>query len=166
MRGWVTGLPQPFGTATLKILTQSQRDILRRFLALMLACSMAACAHPLTHVDPETIIGGVDFRAHSRKGFLFTPNAYPGEFEAVGMVTVTMYAEANASRSGPNGSNWVWEYSALAPQDALTEIRKRATALGADAISNTTLRAVTRTVGGAAIPGIEVSGFAIKRSKP
>lgn len=131
----------------------------RRVALAMCSLVTLGCASMRTHYESETIVTGVDFREHTREGFLFSPNAYAGAFEAVGMVTVSMFPEAT----------WVqkqqkWVTAPLKLADVLVEARKSAATLGADAIVNVSFRSLSKGYTWGVISGVEVSGFAIKRS--
>lgn len=64
--------------------------------------TVTGCAPRIRHVPQEVLVSGVDLRAHTREGFLFSPNAYTGQFEAVGLVTVSVYAEARVPAQSKN----------------------------------------------------------------
>jgi hypothetical protein len=108
-------------------------------------------------------MGGVDFSAHTREGFLFTPNAYTGPYESLGMVYVTMHAEGNLEEVDRRTGMKAWVFKEISVQDALTETRRRAVAMGANALANFNVHSSPKLIGSLTIPGIEVSGFAIKR---
>lgn len=136
------------------------------FFAIVL--SLAACAPGLKRIEPEVRVTGLDFREHTREGFLFSPNAYPGDFESIGVVAVAVFAEGERVTGGASfagGPSTTWRFIPVDAQGALTEARKRATALGANALVNVQVRDVAKAVGLVSVPGVEVSGFAIKRAK-
>lgn len=132
-------------------------------LVLTVITATGACSS-LTHIPPVTTSSAIDFRSHARQGFLFSPNAYSGEFAPVGLVTVTLYAEGHLGQSAAGVRPWVFTEPPV--QDAVAEARQRAAAMGANALVNFSVRRVFRSVGSASVPGVEVAGFAIIRAVP
>lgn len=141
------------------------RSLVSSATILSLAAFATGCAPVLTHIPPETVARGIDFRPHTRDGFLFSPNAYSGAFDPIGLVTVTVFAEGDKKLNKYNAEEW--RFSAVGADEALAEARKQAAALGADAIVNVVLSATTKSIaeraGAVIVPGIELRGFAIKR---
>jgi hypothetical protein len=138
-------------------------------VALFLAAIVSgACAPAIESIDAGVEVRAVDLRPHSREGFLFSPDAYPGPFEAVGLVTVTLYASAEwrEGTDGFGGRTANWYFGPLSLDTAISRARVAATALGADALVSVTLRPTSKTAAAnnlPSLPGIEVSGFAIVR---
>lgn len=128
---------------------------------LFLLLTLGGCASTVNHVDPLTVAAAVDFTPYTRRGFLFTTETYPGPYEAVGIISVTRYAGGH--RVPGVTTDYVWQFDPVPVAEVLDSMYARATALHADALTKFTLRTVTRPGPGTDVPGIEVSGFAIRR---
>ena len=50
------------------------------------------------NVSKTAIVNGYDFTKYSAKGFLFTPESYNGEYEAVGIIEISLYPEVTEGR--------------------------------------------------------------------
>ncbi len=122
---------------------------------------LEACSPGVTHVAPVTIVSGIDFTRYTQRGFLFTPEVYDGPYEAVGLITVTRYAEGRFNQETAS-----WDFDPISVRDVVDSIYARATAIGADALMRFHLENVMGPPAAArlpATPGLEVSGFAIRR---
>jgi hypothetical protein len=121
---------------------------------------------------------GYDFRPYTEQGFLFTPEKYLGEYEAVGLVDIVYVPEIIKSSSEgrpPNRDGYRiitsgtaagggYYYVEIPDTDRLiAELYDLASGLGADALTNFNMATETLFNGGVSIPTIKVSGFAIKR---
>jgi uncharacterized protein YbjQ (UPF0145 family) len=132
------------------------------FATCLLLVSFVAC-NRLTYIPPSTAVTGIDFTPYTAQGFMFTPEMYRGDYESVGVINVAMQAEGKLVRKDRSGTS-EWEFSELKIDDVVREAHKRAVAMGANAVVNFTVKASPRTVGTVSVPGIEVTGFAIKRT--
>lgn len=136
-----------------------------RLAVLAVAVSLNGCSH-LTHIAPATTVASIDFRTYAKDGFLFSPNAFVGDFDPIGMMTVSLSAEGKVVVA-PEG-NKVWEFTPIDAQLGLRQMRDRVVALGGNAVVSLTIRSTTanQVDGGYVIvvPGLEVSGFAIHRT--
>lgn len=136
---------------------------------------------PLAHIPPRVIAAGVDFTPFTARGFLFTPERYPESYESIGVITITIWPEANREvRSGrrvrrggqdtPAVEIGDWVIEPITIQDALESMYERASEMGADAVVNLEISRVVEEYASSllttlVLPGIEVSGFAIKRQQ-
>ena len=144
-----------------------------RYLTALLAALLLVGCSQATHIPAETNVTGVNLRPLTEAGFLVTPGDYTGgEFEAMGIISVTVWPEANkvpidkareGGYSAPANTPEVWVQEPVTMQQALEETKQRATAMGADALTHFNVKSVTRNVEGASLDGVEVSGFAIDR---
>jgi hypothetical protein len=94
---------------------------------------------------------------------MFTPEMYRGDYESVGVINVTMQAEGRLVANPKTGAN-EWQFSELRIADVVKESHRRAVEMGANAVVNFSVKAAPRLVGTVTVPGIEVNGFAIKRT--
>lgn len=107
-----------------------------------------------------TTVTGVDLTRYAAKGFYFSDESYPGPHEAVGIIAVAQYAAARYSTDS------AWLFTPVRAQDVIDTVYARAVKFGADGFVRMTFRPVVRQVegpGAPAVPGLEVSGFAIRR---
>jgi hypothetical protein len=135
---------------------------LRVILAISVLACTAAC-RPLKYIAPATSVTGIDFTPYTAQGFMFTPEMYRGDYESVGVINVIMQAEGNLVGDPRRGGS-EWQFSELNVGDVVKEAHKRAVAMGANALVNFSVRSASRLVGTVTVPGIEVTGFAIKRT--
>jgi hypothetical protein len=153
----------------------------------ILLFTVASCTvqmKELTRVEGYTIMNKIDFRKYSDKGFLITPEKYPGEYHAIGMIDFikmpgavyvkrTKLDENNKPVTPEFGhpaeieKNWVPENINM--DAVLEELYKQCVALGADAIINFNVEPNSVLHGGISNPvtieGVRITGFAIKRGK-
>jgi hypothetical protein len=145
-----------------------------RYFAFTACLLLLAGCSRTTHIPAETNVRGIDLRPLTEAGFLVTPGDYTGgQFEAMGIVTVTVWPEANrlsASEAESQGvdadtkRSYVWVEDEITMQDALEKTRQAATEMQADALTHFDVTRVTRMESGVELEGIEVSGFAINRA--
>lgn len=121
---------------------------------------LEGCPPAVTHVAPVTIVSGIDFTRYTQRGFLFTPEVYEGPYDAVGLITITRYAEGHFSNETAR-----WEFDPIPVRDVVDSAYARASAIGADALMRFHLENVMApaTAKLPPTPGLEVSGFAIHR---
>lgn len=94
---------------------------------------------------------------------MFTPEMYRGDYESVGVINVIMHAEGKLV-ANPKTGMAEWQFSVLRVDDVVREAHKRALEMGANAVVNFSVKAAPKLVGTVTVPGIEVTGFAIKRT--
>ena len=128
---------------------------------ILLTCVLSGC-RTVKHIPPTTVVTGIDFTPYTAQKFMFTPEMYRGDYESVGVINVSMHAEGNLIPNARTGRH-EWVFSPLLIDDVVREAHKRAVAMGANAVVNFSVKAAPTVVGTVTIPGIEVSGFAIKR---
>jgi len=123
---------------------------------------LGGCVSSVTQVSPETIVSAIDFTPYTQRGFLFTPEVYEGPYEAIGLITVTRYAAGHYATDMAR-----WEFDPIPVRDVLDSVYARAMAMGGDALMRFRLENVVApaAVRLPATPGLEVSGFAIRRRK-
>ena len=142
-----------------------------QYLSLVLVVGFLAwgCqSSEISYIPAETEAYGYDFREYSAEGFLFTPYDYEGDYQSVGMVTFIAWPEAEkveASRKVQQrtGKTEVWRVGEVTPSEAINEAYQKASQMGADALIHFEVNSTSKTVAGAELSGIEVSGFAIDR---
>lgn len=167
--------------ARLRLLIDRMIQPLTMRLATLVALfALAGCAPrtPMT-LPGVTNVETLDFRPFAQQGFLFAPGDYSqGDYEPIGIVTVTAWPPATRRdlrvSAGSEGRlinlGWDWQIDYVDPQTTLGEMHRRAVALGADAVVDFTATAVVQTLSAGdeivTIPGVRLSGFAIRRTTP
>ncbi len=144
-------------------------------IVLFVLLLTSGCASSnITSIPPAVEVSGFDLRPFSERGFLFTPTTYSGEFDAIGIVNVTIWPGAEKKEvrrksitrntsTRRKATETIWVIDEIDSNDALERAFQEATALGADALINFAVQSRTRNVAGTTLNGIEISGFAIKR---
>lgn len=134
-----------------------------RPFALAVALLSAAACGGVRHIPPESYVSGIDFRPHSADGFLFSPNPYTAAHDVIGLVTVGMKAELNLV-PGRNGFQ-VWKETPIPVDTILARAKARVLELGGNALVNFTIRRTSDAYNEyLSVPGVEVTGLAIKRT--
>lgn len=138
---------------------------MKNYLILLAFILLAGCAS--TKPSDEIIYTtGFDFSKYTEQGFLITPESYLGEYQSIGLISVTLWPavieEKSVTKEGrPSGSSW--HIGELNVTKAIDEIYEQADNMGADAIINFSINSIERNNGILKVPGAEISGFAIKR---
>ena len=134
-------------------------------LALILTLG---CSGTLKRIPSVTVVSGVDLARYSSRGFFFSTEPYVGPHETMGLVAVTSYAEMHQEKveRAMFGSEWITTPVPL--QTVVDTVYARAVSMGADAFVKFEFHSVTlpATADHPAIPGIEITGVAIKRRNP
>lgn len=151
---------------------------MKNFIAISSLLLIIGCAstQPIEW-DTDLRTSGYDFREYTEQGFLFTPEIYNDQYDAIGLIEIT-YVPKVLKPSGqgqpPNVPGYRIQsvftnqfYVEIPKTDRLIkEMYDRATDMGADALSN--FRITNETIynnGTIPIETIKVSGFAIKRTR-
>jgi len=118
---------------------------------------------------------GYDFTEYTKKGFLFTPEQYLGEYESIGILEVEIYPDIKeGKKQGSNqygtsnyGENTEWLYNLVQTKEVLDSLYSIGKRMGADAVVRLEITDAARERSGFMypIPGKRASGFAIKRKK-
>ncbi|MFH5832638.1 hypothetical protein [Halalkalibaculum sp. DA384] len=142
------------------------------FFVIILSFMASSCAGPETVARDEVVnVTGYDFSEYTDQGFLITPEQYLGEYQSIGLITLTQWpAVRKTTRRIPDsdsntGYRTVEEFY---PEDinvekAIDEIYKVANEMGADAIARFDVTSTSGMNGDLRVQGVEISGFAIKR---
>lgn len=137
------------------------------------------CAPVLpTQIDRVESMTVIDFREYSLKGFLFTPEGFPGKYESVGLIDFWVaegakwkVEETKIGRYA--GGDLVdryasWEYEGTDIQKLVDLIYQRCDEMGANALINFRITRGVETKGHSSRPAVvrtyHVQGLAIIRS--
>ena len=139
-------------------------------LACVILFVISGCAtprEPMT-IPASTEIRGYDFREYDE--FLFTPGDYSGEYDAIGIVTFSVWPRAEYKDSlyfhdsGFNERRMMWAVGQVNTDNAIRTAHDRAVEMGADALTHFNIGTISRQLpNGGSMDGIEVSGYAIDR---
>lgn len=143
------------------------------FLVVSLSCLLLSCSLP-DRVQRQVVAKGFNFSPYTAKGFLFTPLLPSGEYESIGLVSVSIQPEIVRGKEGevaPKGYAGAWYggrrywVEDVKPGDVIEEMYKKATDMGADALTQFlfTPENIRTDEGGLPVTVFKVSGFAIKR---
>ena len=149
---------------------------------LFLAVFSLGCSSSRTLIPGLTDVRGIDLRPYAEEGFLITPEAYEGDYDALGQVFLFMYPEAQRGRSyarDPQSGDLVtvtgsWNITTVSADTAVDSLYRIAKSWGADAIMNFRygLSEHPLYTGALGEPtrdqlmGVRVEGFAIRRKEP
>jgi hypothetical protein len=147
---------------------------MRKFISALLFTCLAGCHAPREFIPGYIEIRAIDFDQYTQRGFMFTPEPYHGDYEAVGHLVVTVYPSAVMDTVVQKRSyypDYIIE-GGLANL-GVDSLYMSAVSLGADAIMNFTTSTVTdhplsdpdsdREPGNGILAGVRIEGFAIRR---
>lgn len=145
---------------------------------LFIAILFTGCAtNKPVETDEYYFATGYDFTQYTEQGFLFTPEGFPGEYEAMGIIRINHQPQfmeipdqqRNQQVPGsrvyvePDGISY-WRVSEPDPDRMIQEAYDQATAMGADAIINFRIVGERITNGSLTVDSAVLHGFAIKRN--
>lgn len=149
---------------------------MKRIIPLLIALFvLGGCTNQLVLKNtPETKkFYMLDFSSYTKKGFLFTPKSYTGEYESIGMVDYTFIPGAkNETRKevkdGIYTDCYYWIEEPFTTYDLLDVVYSMCNAKGADALIDLKIEYKSESYGQgyvnpATISGLKISGYAIKR---
>jgi hypothetical protein len=131
-------------------------------LSILLAATITGCSS-ITSLQSYKQTTVLNFTPFTKQGFLFTPEPYPGDYESVGMITVSISASGERKRMRPGIYDWDWDLTQIQADSVLSYFYNQATVLGADAVVRLSLSRTTTDFGELSVPTIVATGFAIKR---
>ena len=148
--------------------------IKKKVLFVLLGSILFSYSCSPTYYQKEVHTYVYDFTDYTKKGFLFTPEQYLGNYESIGIIDVkiypqTEYKEANSTEEDENdsfkrGSN-KWIYYIVSTQEVLDSLYNRASIMGADAVVRLIIQDFDVNYGKVSAVGKRASGFAIKRKE-
>ncbi len=142
---------------------------------LLFIIFFVSCANPPSLIDEKFIISGYDFSDYSKKGFLFTPNLYQGDYKAIGLIQLSFAPHAKLTEVRGKDkyirrayAKKDWKVDEFNSKKAIESIYKSCVEIGADALTQMKIETFFEhhaqgTLYPITIPGIKISGFAIKR---
>ena len=169
------------------------KKLLLFFAILSFIATGCAVLHT-TYYPTDKSINNVDLRKYSDKGFLFTTDIYPKDYDAVGIVSYSSREGANqvskaisnpfynpdfygkGNGNAPTVTALQWDKYPIYTSDGIDSLYKYCVGIGADAIERLTINYSFVQVEGkpstnaydestTLLLKIDISGFAIKRKK-
>ena len=161
-------------------------------LVFLLVFAFPLGCQPPQYIPGRLVISGFDFTKYSDLGFLITPDDYQGDYESAGLIEVSYVPDARletvkdvkslssadslnlandpwfVNDGGEGGERKVWRIDEIEPSRIIDTIYNECRKMGANALTQLSIEyffenhaeGTTRPV---RIPGVRVSGFAIKR---
>lgn len=151
------------------------------FIIATIAVSSCAVSTPKNTTTLKTTerrieVYAYDFRPYTAKGFYFSPNPYPGNFEPIGQLTINVFPALklktekiySQSYGGGEDENVQLETEKITTEQILDIAFNKTKEMGGDAIVNFKIRWIKEpTMFGASVSQYldhyEIEGFAIKR---
>ncbi len=141
-----------------------------------LLLSLFACKTLDINTIPRTeLFSGIDFRPYTEKGFLITPEKYPGEYESIGIVSYLIFPESTREGIREEGTmpyqyatiRFEWNSEEINVQNALEGMYEECLKMGANALVNFDVTMEEELISVVTPPvmrkGYRVTGFAIRR---
>lgn len=134
------------------------------FLSALVTIILSSCAGGgITSIPSSRHATVLDFTPFTKQGFLFTPEPYHGNYESIGLITVSVLASGERKRLRPGIYDWDWDLTPLQTDSVLNYFYQEATLLGADAVVRLSLTSSIADVVGQSVPRVTATGFAIRR---
>lgn len=140
---------------------------------LFLHIILSSCAPKIKIIQREYNVYMMDFREYSKKGFLFTPYSYKGNYISIGIIRFSVRAGAeykliqSKREFAKKYDTEKWYKENIMDIDILEYSYKKAIQMGADAIcdfeTSLTFDEIYTGAGNISLPVLNVNGFAIKR---
>jgi len=146
-----------------------------KYLVFILVLIATSCAPPPSSIPEQLLATGFDFSTYSKKGFLFTPDTYMGDYESIGIVSLTYTPSAKLTErsehyrgSVPEVEKSEWVIDSVDPDRAVAEMYRICIEMGADALTQLDIEPYSTSHGELStkpvtITGLKINGFAIKR---
>lgn len=144
--------------------------IQERAIRLLVIAAALSGGCTLAPRERQVIFRGYDLTSYTKQGFLITPEPFSGAYESVAVLTATVIPGLSVTDDDGNRDVGVFAgrgRRVMAEQvevdDAIHALYEKASAMGANALTNFRAESVNRVVEGIPCECIEVSGFAIRR---
>lgn len=134
---------------------------MKRFLFLIIGICLLYSCNTIDYIPKKTAVFDVDFTKYASKGFLITPHEYTGNYESIGLITYKTSPKAKF-----NTSDWYIDQISL--NETIDSVYNICIKKGADALIDFKFEWFDtqynkQVIQPVTIPGIRISGFAIKR---
>lgn len=149
---------------------------MKSIIFFIISLFLLSCSQP-REISKQVFVSGYNFTAFTSKGFLFSPEQYLGDYESIGLIEVEIYpgVEKTNSKSDEEENRmdtwsrdsefeYGWRYTDnITPDEVLDSLYSITSLMGADAVVRLDITRVSIVQNKITLPGIKVSGFAIKR---
>jgi len=131
-------------------------------LSVLLLLLLSACS-PISKIESEIDFRGIDLRKYAEKNFLFDMENYSDPHLVLGIINVKVFAagEVNLNEYKQNVMNF--DESQINIDGVLEKIYLKALEYDGDAFVNMKIDRVTKAVQQYSVPGIQITGYIIKR---
>ena len=147
---------------------------MKKLLLLFSLLIFAVACSTVRDINKKVYVSGFIFTKYTAKGFLFTPEKYAGKYNSVGIISIEIFPQIHENEfsslnnqygTTQQGSTPKFSYKRVDPGEALDSMYNYCKRLGADAVINLEINQTydVRTGISGQIPGLKISGFAIKR---
>ena len=151
---------------------------MKKYLLLLFSLILVVACTTSQDLTKKVYVEGYIFTSYTRDGFMFTPEKYNGKYESIGLLSMEIYPQIYKSpevkslgnQYGVTGSDDYdnlprWSYRPIDPKEVLDSLYNLSKKLGANAVVSLSITSVSEYRKGFTnkIPGVRVSGFAIKR---
>jgi len=156
-------------------------------IAIAILTLFNACVS-VNEIRGTALFSGYDFTEYTKKGFLFTPEKYLGEYESIGLITLRITPTVRKTNAPSYTSDTLVYKSGMllnrgedfeivetvggrilveviSSDKAIKLIYEKAVSMGADAIVNFNIEDIELHNGSLFYTGLRITGFAIKRIK-
>ncbi len=152
---------------------------MKKLFLLFLSLLFATCT--TLKVDKAMVVTAFDFSKYSKQNFLITPDSYNGDYESIGLISASLFASVTETELPTNmheNGKFSWETDStylmfsvnkyyliekINTEEVVEELFQTVKRMGGDAITNLKTNFTYRERYGIYIPGVELTGFAIKR---
>jgi len=147
---------------------------MRKLYILAVLLLIGCVAQTVTHIPQEENFRGLDFSRFTERGFLITPEKYPGDYESIGLITYTYIPEVRygSFKQSVSSSAVLKRWIITKNKDinaGLDTLYSFCKIMGADALINfksiPAIRNYSFVYNPTTIEGFELSGFAIRRKE-
>jgi len=142
-------------------------------IVAILLMTVACASSNIEFIPEETLIYGIDFKKYSQQGFLFTPGEYGGDYTALGLLTFSVYPEAEKITSTVGqGANEreveEWKVKEIDAANVIELAYQEAVKMGANGITHLNIHFHTKHypdgMQRVEVTGIKLDGLLIKRN--
>ena len=146
--------------------------ILKISLAFMLISISLLFNCTASKYEKRVVVYTYDFTKYTNKGFLFTPETYPYDYESIGVIEIEIYPETekvpkknitNQYGTEDYDKSTKWIYYSISPEEVLDSLYNLSISMGANAFVRLQIEDFQVSYGTVYSYGKRASGFAIKR---
>ncbi|MGA3051423.1 MAG: hypothetical protein ABSE00_05860 [Chitinispirillaceae bacterium] len=152
--------------------------MIRYGIGIIISLLVLGCSSGIEFVPKNLTLTNFDLTSYSKKGFLFTPYKYLGDYESIGIMSIIATPEAKLTDINTGKKDHfeqpifekMWKINDVPVAEAMDSLYAAAMKLGANAIVDLDLKEIDHSYNAEAgkahpvtIYGYKIYGFAIKR---